>query len=97
MRDICIFGTEQRRYICAKVLGMEDTIDISRLAKARNLVRSGAAKSIREGADLSLTEMADAVGVNVATVWRWEQHQMMPRADAALRYLRVLEVLMAPE
>lgn len=72
-------------------------IDVRRIAKARNLVRSGAAQSIREGADVSLAEMAGAVEVNVTTVWRWEKHQMMPRADAALRYLRVLEILMAPE
>lgn len=72
------------------VLGMSQLVELSRI---RALVRSGAARSIREGAGISLAEIAREVGVAVATVWRWEHGQRQPRGEAALRYGRVLEEL----
>jgi transcriptional regulator with XRE-family HTH domain len=63
------------------------------LAKVRDLVRSGAARTIREAAGLSYRELADACGVSTPTVWRWEHGERTPRGDPALRYGAVLAAL----
>lgn len=64
------------------------------LARVRDLVTSGAARSVRVAAGLSTREVADAIGVTTVTVWRWEAGQRVPRGDAALAYLDLLDRLM---
>jgi DNA-binding transcriptional regulator YiaG len=64
------------------------------LAKVRALVESGAARSIRLGAGLSLAETAAACGVSVSTMFRWEARERRPHGEPALRYLELLERLM---
>ena len=69
--------------------------DVSRLAAVRARAASGAARSIRRGAGLSLSEVADQIEVSTSTVFRWERRQRKPRGEAALRYGSLLDELMA--
>lgn len=69
---------------------------ITEASRARRLLDSGDAKSIRVTAGVSLGEAADALGVSPATLWRWENHHRRPRAEAAVRLgllLRDLEAV----
>jgi DNA-binding transcriptional regulator YiaG len=68
--------------------------DLLKLANVRAACQSGAARSLRIAAGLTLREVADAVGVAVGTLYRWETYQRRPRnSDAALRYGILLEEL----
>jgi transcriptional regulator with XRE-family HTH domain len=72
-------------------------IDEARLAaRARALAQSGAARSIRLAARLSLSEMAGLVGIAPSTLSRYERDERTPRASEAVRYARVLEELARP-
>ncbi len=73
---------------------MQTTQSPEDLARVRDFVRSGVARSIRLGARLSYGEVARSLGVSPATVFRWERQQRVPRGDAAIAYLRLLERLM---
>ncbi len=53
----------------------------------------GTARLIRVEAGLSLSELAQAVGVDRGTIWRWESGRRRPRGPAAERYLAALEEL----
>jgi transcriptional regulator with XRE-family HTH domain len=64
-----------------------------RLARLRSLMSTGAAKSIRLGAGVSLPEVARDVGVSHSTIYRWENNLNEPKGDAALRYAEVLDEL----
>jgi DNA-binding transcriptional regulator YiaG len=68
--------------------------DLPQLSRVRALSRSGAAKSIRLAAGLSLGEVARAIDVTPATVLRWERGERVPTGKRALHYLTVLESLM---
>ncbi|HYN64055.1 MAG TPA: helix-turn-helix transcriptional regulator [Candidatus Limnocylindrales bacterium] len=61
------------------------------LALVRRMARTGAARAMREEAAISLREMAEAVGTSRASLSRWERFEAVPRAEAALRWARVLE------
>ncbi len=65
--------------------------DLTRLARVRSLARSGAARAARLAAGLSLVEVAEVVGVQPATVSRWERGVRSPHGDAALRYADFIE------
>lgn len=67
--------------------------DIERLARARRICTSGEARKCRLDAKLSLREVAEACGVDTAAVHKWETGQRLPRREAALRYLAVIEVI----
>jgi transcriptional regulator with XRE-family HTH domain len=69
---------------------MEDTLGI---AVARRLAASGAGRSIRLRSALSLREVARRVGVEVSTVWRWENGQRAPRGPRAARWADLLNDL----
>jgi DNA-binding transcriptional regulator YiaG len=73
---------------------MNMTADAVALSKARALARSGAARSVRLAAGLSLSEMARPVEVSPTTIFRWENGERVPRGEPALRYLELLERLM---
>lgn len=63
--------------------------------KARRLAASGEGMRLRINAGLSLRETADAVGVAVSTLWRWERGERAPHGGAALSWARLLEQLAA--
>jgi transcriptional regulator with XRE-family HTH domain len=64
--------------------------DLISLARARHLASTGLGRRIRLAAGLSVSELAGAVEVPSATLWRWESGQSRPRADAARRWQAVL-------
>lgn len=68
-------------------------MDLTSLTRVRGLCRSGAARAIRQSAGLSLSEVAEAVGVQPTTIQRWEVGQRSPRGEAAIRYLEQLDIL----
>ena len=68
-------------------------MDLSRVIQGRQALADGTGKALRRQAGLSLAELAAAVGVNAATVYRWEQGTTRPSADAAERYALALETL----
>ncbi|MFI2367262.1 helix-turn-helix domain-containing protein [Streptomyces sp. NPDC018833] len=59
---------------------------ILRLAQVRAAVANGEAKRLREAAQLSIGEVAEACGVDQSTVWRWERGTRKPHGEKALRY-----------
>ena len=76
-------------------MAVVNTKDLNALSRVRSLSTSGAARSIRLGAQLTLNAISQEVGVSIATVCRWELGQRVPRGDAALAYARVLDDLMS--
>lgn len=60
------------------------------LVQARRLTRGGG-RRIRVAADLTLRELAAEVGVDAATLYRWERGEGKPRGEAAVRWVRALE------
>lgn len=67
--------------------------DLRTLSEVRVLARSGAARSIRLAAGLSLTELGAVVGVTGPAIYRWETGDRSPRGVAAIRYAEVLRGL----
>jgi transcriptional regulator with XRE-family HTH domain len=67
--------------------------EITRLLKARWFGTSGEGRRLRERAGLSLREEAEAIGVDPATLARWELGLCRPRTDAALRWEALLSQL----
>jgi DNA-binding transcriptional regulator YiaG len=63
------------------------------LARVRRWASSGHAQAIRSAAGLSQGELARLIGVEPATVSRWEAGKRCPRGEAALRYAEILEGL----
>lgn len=56
-------------------------------------LRDGSAQEVRHGAGLGLGQVARAVGVTPATIWRWEHLKRTPRGAAAVRYFELLRKL----
>jgi DNA-binding transcriptional regulator YiaG len=67
---------------------------LSELAAVRALTASGAARSIRIAANVSLHEVAAAVPCSPSTVLRWERNQRRPHGDKGLAYGAILKSLM---
>jgi DNA-binding transcriptional regulator YiaG len=57
----------------------------------RRLQDTGQARRIREQAGVSVALLARSIGVQEATIWRWETGRSRPREDAALRWLEALQ------
>lgn len=72
----------------------EPSSDPVALAWVRDLCRSGKAHSLREGANLSLMDIAVPLGVSPSTVLRWETGKRRPRGVPALSYARLLFTLL---
>ncbi|MDQ6876273.1 MAG: helix-turn-helix domain-containing protein [Candidatus Dormibacteraeota bacterium] len=67
--------------------------ELVELRDVRAFVRTGRARQTRLRAGLSLSEVAQSVGVSVAAVYRWETSDRTPRGEAAVRYWRLLQQL----
>jgi DNA-binding transcriptional regulator YiaG len=62
---------------------------------ARRLPRPAVARAIRDEADVSQQQLADALGVNRVTVARWELGERVPRGELRLAYIALLDELRA--
>jgi len=65
------------------------------LQQARTLGPTGQGRHIREGARLSLSEVAAVLGVDPSTLARWERGLARPRGAAARRWVDLVEELAA--
>jgi DNA-binding transcriptional regulator YiaG len=74
----------------ARTGAVDDAVTLARL---RELVASGRAREIRERARLSQAEVGAAVGVHQPTVHKWETGRTMPRGQAAVAYVGLLDKL----
>jgi DNA-binding transcriptional regulator YiaG len=63
------------------------------LARARRALASGEGRRTREALGLSARDLAGDVAVHHTSLLRWEDGRVRPRADAALRYIAVLDRL----
>jgi DNA-binding transcriptional regulator YiaG len=66
-----------------------------KLVQARHLAASGDGKAIREGAGLSLREVAGAISLSAAALFRWENGERIPRGERAVAWVEFLEQLAA--
>jgi transcriptional regulator with XRE-family HTH domain len=71
-------------------------IDLAALRWMRAATLDGNAKRIRLEALVSVTELAERVGVSAVSVTRWENGQRMPRGQTARRYAATLLELQGP-
>ena len=62
-------------------------------AAAREAIREGRLRDLRERLGFSQRELAEAVGVHESALSRWESGERVPRTDAAVRLARVLRAL----
>ena len=69
---------------------MDKIKDAVEIARVRQMARTGRAKEIRTRAGLTIVDLAEALDVSTTTIFRWERALCSPRADAALRYGRLL-------
>lgn len=63
------------------------------LVLARSLGRNGTGRTTRIRADLSVRELAQIVGVDVATLSRWERGEARPRPRAAARWVEACDTI----
>ena len=73
---------------------MTNADELQTLSRVRGLVANRTAKPIRLAARLSLSEVAQVVGVSSAAVCRWEAGDRQPRGEAGVRYGELLESLL---
>jgi DNA-binding transcriptional regulator YiaG len=64
-----------------------------RIALRRELPSPQVRRALREGAGVSLTEVAEAVGVSRQAISHWELGQRTPRGEYLDRYLEALRIL----
>lgn len=69
--------------------------DLTLISAARQLAETGHGKRLRESVRITVRELAEAIGVDAATLSRWEHGQSVPRAAAALRWVTALNELAA--
>ena len=84
------------RHITLGGVGVETESRAAALAHVRALTSSGAARSIRLAARLSLGDIVTELPGHVSrsTVLRWERGERLPRGEAALSYGALLDRLM---
>jgi transcriptional regulator with XRE-family HTH domain len=67
--------------------------ELQQLVRGRRLAREGRGRFLREAAGLSLRELAAAIGVDVATLSRWEHGSSRPRTRAAMRWVEACDAI----
>jgi transcriptional regulator with XRE-family HTH domain len=65
-------------------------MDVKTVIEKRRLPRPAARRALRMTAGLRLQDIADACGVTLQTVWRWEQGLRQPRVGNLERYAEIL-------
>jgi DNA-binding transcriptional regulator YiaG len=71
-------------------------VDPLELIRARQMYRSGMARTIRIGAGLNLTDFSHGLGLTPGAVCRWESSgpkSRIPRGRHAVAALRLLEAI----
>lgn len=68
---------------------------VLRLFAARRYAETGTGRQIRTAAELTLAEVAAAVGTTESTLSRWETNARAPRGDAARAWAALLSELQA--
>lgn len=63
------------------------------LAELRENLRNGEAQRVRQGARVTVAEVARALGVTQGAVAQWERGVRSPRGDIAVMYARILDDL----
>jgi DNA-binding transcriptional regulator YiaG len=81
----------QRRDNALTLIG----VSVDDVTWARRLAQTGGARAIREGARLSVSELARELDVTPGTVSRWERGLRTPRGAAAERWAKLLRRLSA--
>lgn len=69
------------------------SIAINDLVWLRRLAVTGAARAMRQAAQLSGPEMAREIGISASTLSRWERGVTTPRGEAARRWASTLRNL----
>jgi transcriptional regulator with XRE-family HTH domain len=72
-----------------------DTKRILRLAAARRHAATGTGRTIRQRANVSMREVAEAIGSSEPTLSRWETGQRQPHGEVAVRWAELLAELAA--
>lgn len=72
-------------------------LDIVKVSHARRLCVNGQGRLLRTTAQVSLRELAETIGVDAATLARWESGATVPRAHAAMRWIDALQLLALPQ
>lgn len=67
--------------------------DLQDATWARSLARTGGGRVIREGASVSLRELAAEIGVSPSALSKWERGVASPRLEAATRWARALRAI----
>jgi DNA-binding transcriptional regulator YiaG len=70
-----------------------DVVDIVRVSRVRRQFRSGRARRMREGAALSVRELASRIEVDPSTLSRWERGATAPSPQGALAWAEAMEEL----
>jgi len=65
-------------------------MDLHEVIERRRLPRPDARRALRLAAGLRLQDIADACGVTLQTVWRWENGRRHPRVGNVERYADIL-------
>jgi transcriptional regulator with XRE-family HTH domain len=68
-------------------------MELEHVVWIRRLAQNGGARAIRQGAGISLSEAARAIGVTPGAVSRWERGQRTPRMNEAQRWAELLRRL----
>jgi DNA-binding transcriptional regulator YiaG len=66
---------------------------VARARAGRRLPPPSLAAAIRRDCGVTQRELAEALGVDRVTVARWEIGEHVPRGEARLRYIEILEQL----
>lgn len=71
------------------------TRELLLVAKARRLSQSGEGAEARANAGLSLSEVADAIGLSPSALSRWEHAERTPRGTRAAAWAELISELEA--
>lgn len=70
-----------------------DVQELTRVAKVRDFIKNGGARTLRVERGLHITELAEAVGLSDVTVWHYEHGKRSPNAKHALALADAYEAL----
>ncbi len=63
---------------------------LDQTVEVREMIQTGEARRLRQAARISLSNLAQEIGVATATVSHWEHERRLPSGLSAVRYLQAL-------